>query len=166
MPGRQLSAGVARMRAECVAVSAAPSGERRAREPVPMPRMERRKRPLCSALVCPPGRSQCYDDLERRCSLRTASSEMVSSVLYFSGSLSSGRGSWSVVRRRIEKEGLPQLKAQKMCSCTFSPTLGRSIFGSTPILVSISGLPTPESSRICKSQNIGVLQHDAGFFFT
>lgn len=51
IPGRQLSAGVARMRASCAAVSAAPSGERRAREPVPMPRMERRKRPLCSALV-------------------------------------------------------------------------------------------------------------------
>jgi len=50
MPGLQAPDGVARTRATCEAVSTAPSGERRAREPVPIPRKERRKRPLCSAL--------------------------------------------------------------------------------------------------------------------
>jgi hypothetical protein len=51
MPGFQVSAGVARIRVTCEAVSAAPSGERRVREPVPKPRKERRKSPLCSALL-------------------------------------------------------------------------------------------------------------------
>ena len=51
MPGFQDSAGVERIRATCEAVSAAPSGERRVREAVPMPRKERRKSPLCSALL-------------------------------------------------------------------------------------------------------------------
>jgi hypothetical protein len=50
IPARQVSAGVPRIRASCAAVSDAPEGERRAREPVPMPRMERRKRPFCSSL--------------------------------------------------------------------------------------------------------------------
>ncbi len=50
--GRKLSAGIARMQASCTAMSAGPFGERRAREPVPMPSMERRNRPLRSALKC------------------------------------------------------------------------------------------------------------------
>jgi hypothetical protein len=53
IPGRQVSAGVARIRAACEAASVAPLGERRAREPVPIPRKERRKRPLCSVLSSP-----------------------------------------------------------------------------------------------------------------
>jgi hypothetical protein len=44
---------------------------------------------------------------------------------------------------------IPKPSAVKMCSCTFSPTLGRATLGVTPILASISGLPTPENSRIC-----------------
>ena len=50
IPARQFPAGVARIRASCAVVREAPLGERRAREPVPMPRMERRKRPLRSSL--------------------------------------------------------------------------------------------------------------------
>jgi hypothetical protein len=50
IPGRHVSAGVARIRAACEAASAAPFGERRAREPVPIPRKERQKRPLCCVL--------------------------------------------------------------------------------------------------------------------
>jgi hypothetical protein len=52
MPARQVPAGVLRIRASCAAVRDGPaSGERRVREPVPTPRMERRNRPLFSALV-------------------------------------------------------------------------------------------------------------------
>src|SRR6266404_3200982 len=51
-PGCKLSAGVAQMRASCAAMSAGPFGKRRAREPVPMLSMERRNRPLRSALKC------------------------------------------------------------------------------------------------------------------
>ena len=47
---RQVAAGIAWIRASCAAVRDAPLGERRARKPVPMPRMERRKRPLRSLL--------------------------------------------------------------------------------------------------------------------
>ncbi len=61
-PGRKLSAGIARMRASCAAMSAGPFGERRAREPVPMPSMERRNRPLRSALKCT---AQYCDDADR-----------------------------------------------------------------------------------------------------
>ena len=51
MPGPHVSGGVARIRATCEAVSAAPLAENRAMEPVPMPSKERRNKPLCSELL-------------------------------------------------------------------------------------------------------------------
>ena len=74
MVGRHVSAGVARICAACEAVSTAPSGERHAGEPVPMPRKERRKRPLCSVLLrpheSPPILGTVRVELRRSCGFR------------------------------------------------------------------------------------------------
>lgn len=51
-PGLHVSGDVARIRATCEAMSAAPLGERRSTEPEPMPRKERRNRLLSPELFC------------------------------------------------------------------------------------------------------------------
>lgn len=52
------------------------------------------------------------------------------------------------VSKKARRKRIPKAEAMKRCSCTFSPTLGRSTLGVTPMLASICGLPMPENSRI------------------
>jgi hypothetical protein len=138
------------MRAACEAVSAAPLGVWRAGEPVLIPRKERRKRLLFTVLS--PTHSHLdysvtgWDKRELELFFQHCIvCEGFLCVVIF------GTSEFRLVvseGERPRRKRVPNANAVKMCSCTFSPALGKSTIGVTPILASIAGLPTPDNSRI------------------
>jgi len=121
---------VAPTRATCEAVSASPSVERRVRELVPIPRKERRKRSFMLRAVI----ATCVILLN----LTRLDKSLLKAHLILQNRFVCDRllgvvflGVFEFLicgqRARLRKgKFAPNAKAVKVCSCAFSPTLGRS----------------------------------------